>query len=72
MLSSLVDLEVHDLPEDGLDTFRKRVADTTLEAVRTAAKERLHPERAAIVVLGPAARLVPQLESLGPVEVVAP
>lgn len=72
VLSSLVDLEVHDLPEDGLDTFRKRVADTTLEAVRTAAKERLHPERAAIVVLGPAARLVPQLESLGPVEVVAP
>ncbi|MCB9378097.1 MAG: insulinase family protein [Holophagales bacterium] len=72
VLSSLVDLEVHDLPEDGLDTFRARVAATTLDDVRRAAKERLHPERAAIVVLGPAARLVPQLEGLGPVEVVAP
>lgn len=72
VLSSLVDLEVHGLPEDSLDTFRARVGSTTLEEVRTAAKARLHPERAAIVVLGPAAKLVPQLESLGPVEVVKP
>lgn len=72
VLSSLVDLEVHDLPEDGLDTFRQRVADTTLEAVQRAAEQRLHPERAAIVVLGPAERIVPQLEGLGDVEVVTP
>lgn len=72
VLSSLVDLEVHDLPEDSLDTFRARVGATTLEEVRAAAKARLDPDRAAIVVLGPAAALVPQLESLGPVEVVKP
>ena len=72
VLSSLVDLEVHGLPEDSLDTFRARVGETTLEQVRAAAKDRLHPERAAIVVLGPAEKLVPQLESLGPVEVVKP
>ncbi|MBY0399580.1 insulinase family protein [Myxococcota bacterium] len=72
VLSSLVDLEVHGLPADSLDTFRARVGATTLDEVRAAAKARLHPERAAIIVLGPAEKLVPQLESLGKVEVVRP
>ncbi len=35
-------------------------------------RDLIHPDRAAIVVLGPAAVLVPQLEDLGPVEVVQP
>jgi zinc protease len=72
MLSSLVDLEIHGLPDDSLDTFRGRVGATPLSAVRRAAAERLHPERAVIVVLGPAARITPQLEGLGDVEVVLP
>ena len=72
MLASLVDLEVHSLPDDSLDTFRARVAGAKLVEVQAAAKARLHPERAAIVVLGPAEQLVPQLESLGKVEVVNP
>lgn len=72
MLSSLVDLEVHGLPDDSLDTFRGRVGATPLADVRKAAAERLHPERAVIVVLGPAAQITPQLEGLGDVEVVEP
>ena len=40
--------------------------------VAAAARHRLHPERAAIVVVGPAAALAPQLEGLGPLEVVEP
>ena len=72
MLSSLVDLEVHGLPEDSLDTFRARVGATRLEAVQAAAKTRLHPERAVIVVLGPAEQLAPQLEGLGPIEILTP
>lgn len=72
MLSSLVDLDVQGLPEDSLDTLRARIAETTLEEVRAAARNRLHPERAAIVVLGPADRIVPQLEGIGTVEVVKP
>jgi len=72
VLSSLVDLDVQGLPEDSLDTFRARVGATSLEEVRAAAKSRLHPERAAIVVLGPAEKLVPALEGLGEIEVVAP
>ena len=72
MLASLVDLEVAGLPDDSLDTFRARVAGAKLAQVQAAAKTRLHPERVAIVVLGPAERLVPQLESLGKIEVVKP
>ena len=72
MLGSLVDLEVHGLPDDSLDTFRGRVGAARLEQVRAEARARLHPERAAIVVLGPADQLVSQLEGLGPIEVVKP
>jgi predicted Zn-dependent peptidase len=72
MLASLVDLEVHGLPDDSLDTFRARVGAASLESVQAAAKSRLHPERAAIVILGPAEKLRPQLEGLGPIEVVSP
>ena len=72
VLGSLVDLEVHGLPPDSLDTFRSRVRAVSLDDVREAARARLAPERAAIVVLGPADDLVPQLEDLGPVEIWQP
>ena len=36
------------------------------------AEELIHPERVAIVVVGPAEQIVPQLEDLGPVEVETP
>jgi len=38
----------------------------------TAAVSRLHPDRIAIVAVGPAATLRPQLERFGPVEVLPP
>jgi zinc protease len=70
--AALVDLEVQGLPADSLDTYRERVAGTSLEDLQRAARERLHPERAAIVVVGPAASLAPALEGLGPVRVEQP
>jgi zinc protease len=72
VLASLVDLEVHDLPSDSLDTFRTRVREVSLDDLNQAAKQRLHPDRALIIVLGPAAEIVPQLEGLGPIEVWQP
>ena len=72
VLSSLVELDVHGLPEDSLDTFRARIRAISLDAVNEAALQLLHPERAAIVVLGPAEDLVPALEGLGPIEVIQP
>jgi zinc protease len=69
---ALVELDVQGLPADSLDTYRGRVMATSLEDLQRAARERLHPERAAIVVVGPAAALVPALEGLGTVRVEQP
>lgn len=68
---ALVDLDVHGLPEDSLDTYRARVAAVEV-AETTAAAARLHPEGAAIVVVGPAEALASQLEGLGPIEIIQP
>ncbi len=69
---ALVDLSVHGLPADSLDTYRARIRAIGPEDVASVARELLHPERAAVVVVGPADALAPQLEGLGPVEVVKP
>ena len=55
-----------------MDTYRSRLRAVTLEDVNRAAQLRLSPDRAAIVVLGPAEQLVPALEGLGEVEVRQP
>jgi len=72
VMGSLVDLDVYGLPNDALDTFRRRVRAVSLEDVARVARERLHPGRAAIVVVGPAETIRPQLEELGPLSVVVP
>ncbi len=72
VMGALVDLDVYGLPEDSLDTYRSRVRATRMEDTTRMAQTLLHPGRAAIVVVGPAERLVPQLEDLGSVEVVTP
>jgi zinc protease len=72
VLDSLVDLDVHGLPADSLDTYRSRIRAVGLEDVAEAARTRLHPYRAAIVILGPASLLVPQLEDLGRIEIIEP
>jgi zinc protease len=72
VMSALVDLDVYDLPQDGLDTYRGRVRAVTPEDTARLARERLHPERVAIVLVGPAEELVPQVEDLGPIEIVRP
>jgi zinc protease len=72
VMDGLVDLDVYGLPRDSLDTFRSRVRAITPEQVAKAARDHLHPERAAIVLVGPAEQIRPQVEDLGPVEVVEP
>jgi zinc protease len=72
VLNSLVNLDIYDLPEDSLDTYRSRVRAVTAADVERLALELLHPDRAAIVVVGPAEALTPQLQDLGPIEVVQP
>ena len=70
--AALVDLDVYGLPEDSLDTYRTRVRAVTPADITAVAQAHLHPERAAIVLVGPAKLIVPQLDGLGHVEVVKP
>jgi zinc protease len=70
--AALVDLDVYGLPRDSLDTYRARVRAVTPADMARVAQAHLHPDRAAIVLVGPAKAIVPQLEGLGPVEVVKP
>jgi zinc protease len=72
VLDSLVNLDIYGLPEDSLDTYRSRIRAITAEDVARLALALLHPDRAAIVLVGPAESLVPQLQDLGPIEVVQP
>ena len=72
VVAALVDLDVYGLPEDSLDTYRSRVRATRVEDTARMARTLLHPERAAIVLVGPARDIVPQVEDMGLVEVVTP
>jgi zinc protease len=69
---ALVDLDVYGLPRDALDTYRTRLNAVTPREVHEAARTLLHPDRFAIVAVGPAQVLQPQLERFGPVVVVQP
>lgn len=72
VMAALVDLDVYGLRADSLDTYRSRVRAVDTGETATLARDLIHPERAAIVVVGPAEALVPQLQHLGPVNVVTP
>jgi zinc protease len=72
VVEALVDLDVYGLPEDSLDTYRSRIRAVRVEDTARMARTLLHPERAAIVLVGPAEDLVPQVEDMGLVEVVTP
>ncbi|MEM9555507.1 MAG: pitrilysin family protein [Acidobacteriota bacterium] len=67
--SRLETLVVFGLPDDFYDTYPALFADVTAEQVRAAAQEHLRPDGVAIVAVGPAAELRPQLEEFGPVTV---
>lgn len=68
----LSQLAVYGLPDDYFDTYPQRLAAVTAETLQEVAIRHLRPAACAIVAVGPAAVLRPQLESLGPVEVVTP
>lgn len=72
VLSGLVELDLHGLPADSLDTYRGRIRALTLEQTASAARDFVRPDDALIVVVGPAEILEPQLEPFGPVRVVQP
>ena len=72
IVAALVSLDAQGMRDDALNTYRASIRSVTTEDTAQAARERLHPDRAGIVLVGPASVLVPQLDSLGPVETVKP
>lgn len=65
-------LAVYGFPDDYFDQYAERLLAVTPEEVREAARRRLHPDRAAVVVVGDAEELRGPMEALdiGPVQVV--
>lgn len=68
----LEDLVVFGLGDDYFLHYPEVLRHVSREEVREAARRYLHPEHIAIVVVGEAAALVPQLQDVGPVEVCSP
>jgi zinc protease len=62
-------LSIYGLPDDYYDTYLERLAAVTREDLLKGAREHLHPDRIAVVAVGPADVLVPQLEGIGEVTV---
>jgi zinc protease len=65
----LENLAVHRLPDDYYTRYLERLSAMQREELLEVARRHLHPENIAIVAVGPADQLVPQLEELGPVTV---
>jgi len=54
----------HGLPVDYYATYQARVQAVTKEDVAKAARDRLHPDAMAIVVVGPSQQIAPRLQAL--------
>jgi zinc protease len=61
----LLDLVVHDLPDDYFDTYRERILAVTAQEVLDAARARVRPDRMMLLVVGDAASLHGPLRDLG-------
>ena len=61
---------IYGLEDDCFDRYLERLATVTAEEIREVARELLHPDRLAIVAVGPAQELAPQFEAMGNVTVV--
>jgi zinc protease len=69
---SLAGLFVHDLPDDELDRYRGAIEAVTADDVRRVARDHIHPETAAVVLVGDIDQFGEALEGehLGPLDVV--
>jgi zinc protease len=67
--AALAGLVVQRLPDDELERYRPSVAAVTAEEVRAAAEAHIHPDRAAVLVVGDAGRVEADLRAAGVGEV---
>lgn len=62
-------LGVYGLPDDYFERYLERLPTITREELLAVAGRHIHPDRIAVVAVGPAEALLPQLDKLGPVTV---
>lgn len=70
VVQRLENITVFGLPDDHYDHYLEELLAVSRDDALEAAREHIHPEEVAVVAAGPAEELRPQLEELGPVEVV--
>ncbi len=58
----IVQKQIYDLPDDYLETYRDKINEVTMEDVETAAKKYVQPENMAIVIVGDAEDILPQVK----------
>ncbi|MDE2778759.1 MAG: pitrilysin family protein [Chloroflexota bacterium] len=64
VLSQVINLLVHDLPDDYFRTFKDRITSITLDDVRNAGLERIRPSELHVLVVGDRATVEPGLREL--------
>jgi zinc protease len=62
LIDQLIQIKMHDLPDDYLHTYRERVSAITREEVQRVARRYVTPDRAAIVIVGDAAALTDEIK----------
>lgn len=58
----IVSQKLYDLPADYLQTYREKIAEVTIEDVNRVAKNYITPEKIAIVIVGDAEEILPQVQ----------
>lgn len=62
----LVSQQLYDLPADYLQTYRDKVSAVTLDDVERVAKKYISPDKIAIVIVGDAGEILPQIKPYAP------
>lgn len=71
-VARLADLALHELPDDHFERALAEIAVVGADDLQRLAVEHFRPDDVAIVAVGPAARLVSQLQGYGAIEVLTP
>ncbi len=69
LANRLAEIAIYDLPLDYYDRSLQQIRAVDVDRVQSLAVKHLHPDRMAVVAVGPADELVGQLEPFGPVEI---
>ncbi len=59
----IVAQKLYDLPEDYLQTYRDKIDAITIEDVQRVAQKYIHPDKIALVIVGDAEEMLPQIKS---------